>query len=68
MSIFRAAARALTSGPAGSFFARDINTMTVMGNITRDVVVRDLPSGGRVANITVVTNLRRYHPPQQGQT
>ena len=38
---------------------RDIGTATLSGNLTRDVELKSLPSGGAVARLRVATTTRR---------
>jgi single-strand DNA-binding protein len=40
---------------------RDIATATLSGNLTRDVELRELPSGAEVARLRVATSTRRRH-------
>jgi single stranded DNA-binding protein len=40
---------------------RDIATATLSGNLTRDVELRQLPSGAEIARLRVATTTRRRH-------
>ena len=43
---------------------RDIGTATLSGNLTRDVELRELPSGAEVAGLRVATTTRRRNGEQ----